>query len=109
MLAALKNRVTKAYFLFLSHCLKIINSLNVEFQGEGPMVQLLLPKLTLLLKSVLRCYVKKDILNSGKPIQEIDFENPANHLDLNNVFVGTACEIFINKEPMNDHMIEAKR
>lgn len=47
MLAALKNRVTKAYFLFLSHCLKIINSLNVEFQGEGPMVQLLLPKLTL--------------------------------------------------------------
>lgn len=109
MLAALKNRCTKAYFLFLSHCLKIINSLNVEFQGEGPMVQLLLPRLTLLLKTILKCYIKKDVLDSGKSLQEIDFENPSNHLDLNKMFVGTACEIFLNKEPEDNHTKDMRR
>lgn len=54
ILSALKNKITKLYLFFLSYVLKIINTVNINFQTEKPRLHQILPKISSLYKQILK-------------------------------------------------------
>lgn len=110
ILQSLRNPITKLYFLFLSHSLKLINTLNLQFQSEISMVHLIHTKMSGLFKSIVRCFMKKEYVDSFQQLSEIDIDDEANHISLDEMFVGTECELFISKKEINQqHLRDAKK
>lgn len=90
MLGSFKSPSTKAFFLFVSYVLKTINNFNTEFQSQDPKIHLLMPRLRCILNTVLRCFVLNNKL--VEPIETVDYKNIMNHVEIENVFIGTKAE-----------------
>lgn len=83
----LSDPITKLYFAFLNYILSLVNKLNVIFQSEAPIIHKFHANCTLAYTSILSCFVKPVLLKGN--VTEIDVRNPANHLPLNQLYMGT--------------------
>lgn len=108
MLYSLKQPTTKIYFLFLSYVLKLLNAFNIEFQSEEPKIHLLLSKITTLYKTILRNFVKASVINNTTEIDLIDFQSLENHIPVQDIYIGSKCEAFINTLPKFGNNLEIK-
>jgi hypothetical protein len=53
----------KIYLQFLSYALKLINTINIEFQWEKSRLHQLLPRVSLTYRQILKNYLKADYVN----------------------------------------------
>lgn len=60
----LRNRFTLLYLHFLNFILPVVCKRNLEFQSISPKIHTLHKKMETLLKSVARCYMKEDYVDS---------------------------------------------
>jgi hypothetical protein len=83
----LSNAITKLYFTFLNYIIPLVNKLNVIFQSETPAIHKFYPNCISTYKSILSCFVKPILLKGDVAV--IDIRNPANHLPLAQLYMGT--------------------
>lgn len=95
--SALKNTYIKLHFTFLSYILKIINNLNKEFQSEAPKIHLLHERITTTFKSILKNFIKPEILNRLS-IHSVNLTCPHSYLELSNLYLGANVQILLESE-----------
>ena len=83
----LSNDITKLYFTFLNYILSLVNKLNVIFQSETAAIHKFYSNCISAYKSILSCFVKPVLLKGDVAV--IDVRNPANHLPLAQLYMGT--------------------
>ena len=83
----LSNDITKLYFTFLNYILSLVNKLNVIFQSETAAIHKFYSNCISAYKSILSCFVKPVLLKGEVAV--IDVRNPANHLPLAQLYMGT--------------------
>lgn len=88
ILEKLKTPENKLYLDFLAYVLPLFNTLNILMQSEKPQIHKLYKEVTNILKTFLDCFIKPDVLK--KNIYEIDYNNPRNFLDINDMYFGAA-------------------
>lgn len=59
----------------------------MEFQAEAPKIHLLYDNISSAYKTILECYIKKEVLDS-KDISEIQYRNPHNFVSLEDLYLG---------------------
>nr|XP_015840040.1 PREDICTED: uncharacterized protein LOC107398966 [Tribolium castaneum]XP_015840041.1 PREDICTED: uncharacterized protein LOC107398966 [Tribolium castaneum]XP_015840042.1 PREDICTED: uncharacterized protein LOC107398966 [Tribolium castaneum] len=106
ILSALQNPVFKLYFTFLSYILDVVNTMNLEFQGESPKLHLLHSRITGLFKSILKNFMKPQYLSNLTMYNKIQFL-PHNYKTLDNIYCGANCELIINSTPINKTEIDS--
>lgn len=87
ILHSLQQPETKLYLEFLSFVLPFFTSLNVIMQSEKPQIHVMYKEVTNIVKTIMEFYIKEDILNKGH-VYDIDFVNPRNFLELDNMYFG---------------------
>lgn len=88
ILEKLQNPSVKLYLDFLAYMLPYFNNLNKLMQNEKPQVHKIYIEITSTLKTILQCYIKPDVLR--KDIYEIDFANPRNFLNIDEMYFGAS-------------------
>lgn len=102
ILSALNNKITKMYLSFLSYILKIINTINIEFQSEKPRLHQLLPRISAVYKQILKNFLNSDYVNSTA-IDKIHIKDPTNLLPLESVYFGVKVEEIIENDQINNN------
>lgn len=87
ILSALNNKINKMYLQFLSYTLKLVNTINIEFQSEKPRLHQLLPRVSSTYRQILKNYLKIDYVNRTE-LSKISVRNPENFVALENVYFG---------------------
>ncbi|KAJ8913073.1 hypothetical protein NQ315_006574 [Exocentrus adspersus] len=95
ILDCLNNPVFKVYFKFLKYILTLITRLNTFFQSESPKFHVFLENITSIYKTILKFYIKPEIVNSKIPLSRINPANPDYYLQLQNIYLGIEAEQFI--------------
>lgn len=72
---ALHNPVYKLYLLFLPYVPELIVKLNIELRSEQVRIPLILGKVSLLYKTILKNFVKRNIISSA-PLDSVPINNP---------------------------------
>lgn len=113
ILNAIDSGIFKVYFLFLSYTLELLTKLNIEFQSENPKVPILLNRMTVFYKTLLRSFVKQDLIET-KDFSKINLNDPNVFKPLENIYFGAKLDAFINsnacrcsKEDINNFKIRA--
>ncbi|XP_018403791.1 PREDICTED: uncharacterized protein LOC108780510, partial [Cyphomyrmex costatus] len=83
----LQDPLNKLYLEFLEYILPVFTNMNIEFQAETPKIHLLYDNISSAYKTILECYIKKEILAS-KDISEIQYRNPRNFVPIDNLYLG---------------------
>lgn len=99
ILEALKNPVFKLYLLYLKYVLDIVNRLNLEFQSEDLKLHVLQSRISTLVRTLIRNYVKKEHLLDD--LDKTNFSNPRVFLKLEEIYYGAEVEQFILKTEIN--------
>lgn len=97
MLENLKNPIYKLYFFFLSYILGIINKINLEFQSENFKIDVLLPRLRGLFKTILKNFMSKEYVDKT-PLHQINPVNPRQYLPIEDIYCGAQVDLFLAKE-----------
>lgn len=98
ILTIIKKPVTKLFLEFLNYILPVINRL---FQSESPQIQSLLPEINTLIKSILECYVPKNIIDASKNLGEVRFNDPRNYLPIEEIYLGVNVEAELLENPLS--------
>ncbi|KYN29921.1 hypothetical protein ALC57_00622 [Trachymyrmex cornetzi] len=83
----LQDPLNKIYLEFLEYILPVFTSMNMEFQAEKPKIHLLHDNISSAYKTILECYIRKEILAS-QDINEIQYRNPRNFAPIDNLYLG---------------------
>jgi hypothetical protein len=102
---ALQNDIFKLYLQFLEFNLKLITDLNQELQSESPKMSLLLNRITSLYKSILKCFVKHDVIKNHE-IANINVKDPSIYRSVDNIHFGGKVDAYL-KNPENEFKIAA--
>lgn len=95
------NDENKTYLHFLSYALGIVNKINKEFQSERPRVHIILKTLKSLYKTILSNYMTDAAINSVD-LNSIDFTNPKNFLEVDNIYIGAnAQNLILNSKSLS--------
>lgn len=110
MVQSLRNPITKSYFLFLSHILKILNGFNTEFQSEKSLIHLVIPRITTIFRTISRSFMKNEKVKDVD-VLNIEFARSENWLAVSEIFVGTKAELFIKQQKNIDQsrLMELRR
>ncbi|KAB0790539.1 hypothetical protein PPYR_15060 [Photinus pyralis] len=101
ILNALRNPIYKLYLLFLSHILSLINKVNLDLQSEKPKAPILLEELRTLYKTILKYFIKKEILDRQEII-DIDIKKPSSYIDIKSIYFGANAELYLSNLNEND-------
>ncbi|XP_051165674.1 uncharacterized protein LOC127284325 [Leptopilina boulardi] len=101
ILEALHNPAYKLYFKFLSHALTWTVKLNLQLQREKPQIATLLKSVTEIYKSILKCFIKSDILSSTD-LSRIQVDYPRNFKPLEEMYFGAKVDAFIKSDTAID-------
>ncbi|XP_050516405.1 uncharacterized protein LOC126891268 [Diabrotica virgifera virgifera] len=101
ILEKLNKEENRLYLEFLSHALPIFNDLNKLMQSESPKIHILYKEITNTLKIILDFYMKSDII-STESIDKIDFKNPRNFLQLDDMYFSAE----INSSSLDKNRLE---
>lgn len=102
ILQCLLNPIYKAYFLFLSYVLAIVNQLNVEFQSEETRIHVLHAKVSLLHNQILKNFIIKSKVNE----EGLNIANPNNFLPLNQIYFEAKVELLFIQERLVEFEID---
>jgi len=86
----LQNPFNKIYLKFLDFILPIITDVNLEFQCEKPKIHVMYRRMENLFKTVGLFYLKEKYVEEND-VRSIDFNNPANFVDLFKIDLGAAA------------------
>lgn len=90
ILQKLQDPTTILFLEFLDFLLPLFTDLNKEMQAEHPKIHNLYEKITGTLKTIFDCFLKREYLTST-PIENVDFKNPRNFMDIDAVYYGAAA------------------
>lgn len=82
-----QNVFYKLYLQFLDYILPYMTDLNKQMQSEKPQIYILFEKVQLVYKTVLEFFIKPECFKT-KEYALIDYKNPHNLLDLNEIYLG---------------------
>lgn len=66
-------------------------------QSEQPKLPLLLERIISLYKILLKCFIKRDLLEKC-PIEKINVKNPNNYIELENMFFGAKVDALLSQD-----------
>ncbi|CAG9840754.1 unnamed protein product [Diabrotica balteata] len=76
--------------------LPLFNNINKEMQSQSPKIHLVYSKICSTLRTLFDCFLKRECI-LDKSIENIDFINPINYLDLEQIYYGARVQnIFHN-------------
>ncbi|XP_072381987.1 uncharacterized protein [Diabrotica undecimpunctata] len=106
------NDVTTLLFLsFLDFVLPLFNNINKEMQSQSPKIHLVYSKICSTLKTLFDCFLKREYI-LDKSIENIDFRNSRNYLDLEQIYYGARVQnIFYNHTdltPEQKHLFQLR-
>lgn len=87
ILNLLRDPSTKLYYHFLDFVLPFFNNLNLEMQSESIKIHTLYTSIQSVLKTLLDCFLKPDYLGKT-PLENIEYKNPHNFLEIENIYLG---------------------
>lgn len=87
ILSKLQDPLTKNFLWFLQFALPFFNKLNREMQSEKPKIHELHSHITATYKTILECFIKKDIILKT-PLHEINYKDPKNYLPFSEIYLG---------------------
>lgn len=90
------------YFCFLSYVLKIINTINIEFQSEKPRLHQLLPRVSLVYKQILKNFLDLNYINRTE-IYKINNKNPSHFVPIENLYLGYKVQEIIDTNQIDKH------
>lgn len=90
ILQKLHDPTTLLFLEFLDFVLPLFNDLNKEMQAEHPKIHILYEKVSQTLRTFFDCFLKREYLTSN-PIENVDFNNPRNFMDIDVVYYGAAA------------------
>lgn len=93
ILTAMRNPVTKAYFLFLAFFLPTVVELNLIFQSSKYTLHNLLFCIGAKLKSVLKYFMNPSYVNSSN-LENINPNNNSEYLKIENIYLGARVHAF---------------
>lgn len=96
ILRKLRDPLTKLFFQFLEFALPFFNDVNREMQSESPKIYELHCRVTSTYKSLLECFIKREII-CNTPVHQIKYKDPHNFLPLNEIYLGVKIAISIDK------------
>lgn len=87
ILQKLNDPVSLLFLQFLDFVLPIFNKLNKEMQAESARIHILYSHICASLKTLFDCFLKRSYLNATN-IEDVDFKNPHNFIDINDMYFG---------------------
>lgn len=106
LLNHVSDRLMPAKMQFFRDIAKTLNSFLKRFQTNRPMVPFLSGALVQVMKSLLRIFIKEDVIreaSSALKVSRIDVENEENYLDLSKIKVSTALKEILREVDVPDH------
>ncbi|XP_037932808.1 zinc finger MYM-type protein 6-like [Teleopsis dalmanni] len=94
---------TKAYMLFLTYILKIVNDLNIEFQSDSIRLPFLYRKLEAVVQLILTNFMCYQHVKNV-PLESLEFKDSNYFLPIEKVFMGMKAETFTD-----NHNIEKSK
>ena len=94
----LEKPITKAYLLFLSISLPIINNFNKCMQKQAPIVHLLQQELESLIRKLMLRFMQVKCVTDSVDVTVIDVSDSGNYLPLEEVFVGHQAMQYLEDE-----------
>ena len=91
--------MTEVYLMFFQSILPCFTHCNQFLQREEPLIHVLQPQLSKLLKNVLGKFVKSEVIGSAlksNSLSAVDFKNPESHADDSSLVIG-----FLTKQSVN--------
>lgn len=101
ILECLNNPMFQIYFKFLKNILTLITKLNTFFQSETPQFYTFLDNIGNIYKTILKFYMKPEIVNSKISLSRINPTNPDYYMQLENIYLGIEAEQFINSRDIS--------
>jgi hypothetical protein len=101
ILSCLDKQLYLIYFKFLKHILSMVVKLNTFFQAETPKFHIFINNVTSIYKTILKFYLRPDIVDSSIPLHRINPANPDYFLKLPDVYLGIEAEQFINSHKID--------
>lgn len=108
ILAKLNDAVTKMFLQFLDFILPIFNNLNKEMQSEAPKLHELYKNVCNALHTLYDCFLKREYI-SNTPIENIDFRNPRNYLEIENCYFGASVNVTIAEQNVSGEQLHLFR
>lgn len=105
----LNDPLTKLYLQFLQYVLPFTVHLNQEFQSEQPKIHTLHERMATVYKTFLEFYLNPEYIKNT-PLENIQYRNPVNFMDINNMYFGaevmialsTNCNNTLRKEDIHN-------
>ena len=95
---ALENPITKAYLMFLSDSLPVVNVFNKIMQQQSPTVHILHQETTAFIKKLLLRFMQPQaIQGSNADISKIDVKDSSKHKQLSDIFTGDQAKVYVEE------------
>lgn len=107
ILDCLNNPVYHIYFKFLKHILSLVTKLNTLFQSETPRFHIFLENITNIYKTIMKFYIKSEIVNSKIPLSKINPTNPDYYLQIEKIYLGIEVEQFLLSHDIHQNDINS--
>ena len=90
--------MTEVYLLFYQAILPVFTSVNLMLQRSAPMIYLLSGALFSLVRKTMGKFIRPELLTvSDEELVQIDFINPENQLEANQLFIGFTTKQVLNR------------
>ncbi|KAB0793694.1 hypothetical protein PPYR_13314 [Photinus pyralis] len=99
ILHLLQQPETKLYLEFLAYALPFFNKLNTLMQSEQPQIHTIYKEVSNTIKTIMECFIKDSIM-SKLNVYEIDFQNPRNFQNIEEMYFGAVINSSANSETL---------
>ena len=99
--AVLEKPLTKAYLLFLSNALPVINYFNKCMQQEAPLLHIFIEEVESLVRKLLLRFMDASYIGSLPALSGVCIDNEEKYLPLDEVFVGHSTLSYL-EQALND-------
>jgi hypothetical protein len=107
ILNLVQDKTIKSYLLFLKYALNFINSFNTLFQSSDVLIHSLAKKSQILFQQFAQNFIHNQLLLTDR--KPIDLLNPHCYLPLEEIYLGTECNAFVNTlSPPEQHGVRVK-
>lgn len=98
ILTALEKPMTKAYLMFLSDALPIINNFNKVMQKRSPTIHFLYNEISSFVKKMLLRFMTPTAVQSAINITALDIKNNSLYLPLSEIFIGEKVKQYFSSD-----------
>ena len=99
--AVLEKPITKAYLLFLSNALPVINCFNKFMQQEAPLLHVFTDEVEGLVRKLLLRFMDARYVGALPSLSEVCIDDETKYLSLGEVFVGHSTSVYLEEALVN--------